>query len=347
MCSSDLCQYAGKLHQIDAKYIQVIDPPEGEKLGVGKIHNLDFDYSARAELEKSFRFGERVEIVRSTVHDRDQVMLFDNESYASFFSIPKEGFTVKDQAKVFHNFSKEVLKLEAEYEFLKNEVFAEIYEIPSESRMVLFGPEGGGVSVFTIDSNKTPLPIHQIKIHEMVKDIPRYERNFSRIDYLGSMVIDVNNDDVLDYLTLWRSHIQSNRALIHAAVSNSEGKFRDFLIPTEMGFVAEYQFKSRISLLNFLQDSDLDGHLEILVYRPFSVISGESYKIPWYELFKIEKDNLVRSSRKFPEFYADQRQMLKKLRKKKEEEIQSKLQYQSWLAGYLKVMERIGEYTGS
>ena len=342
-----LCQYGGKLHQIDSKYIEVLEPPEGEKLGLGKISNVDLEYSARAELEKNFRFGERVEILESTVHDRDQVILFNNESYASFFALPKEGFKIKVQAEVFHNFSKEALKLEPQYEFLRNEIFSDIYEIPGESKVVLFGPEGGGVTLFAKDTNGIPLLMHQIKIHEMVKSIPRYERNFSRINYLGAMIIDVNNDNTLDYLTLWRSHLQSNRALIHAAVSNAEGKFRDFLVPTDISFIPEHQFKPRISLLNFLRDSDLDGHLEILVYRPFSVISGESYQIPWFEIFQIEKDNLVNTSKRFPEFYADQGQSLRNLRKKKEESTGSKLQYQSWLAGYLKVMARLGEYSGA
>jgi len=342
-----LARYRGKLHQIDARYVEVVEEPAGERVGLGKIVNLDANYSARAEMEKDFLYGERVQILQSTVHDKDQVMLFDDESYVSFFSVPKEGFSIQDQSRVFHHFRKDALKLEPEYEYLKGQVFSEIFEMPSESRLVLFGPEGGGMTLYGKESSGTPLLMHQISIHKMIEKIERYQRNYSRIDYVGSLVIDLNDDQVLDYLTLWRSNVRSHRALIHAAVSNVEGKFRDFLIPTDLTFIANYGLKSRISLLNFLRDTDLDGHLEILVSRPYAAVSGMAYQVPWFEIFQIRKDNLENASREFPGFYQEQKKDLRRLRRNKEKNMKNRLRYESWYAGYLKAMQRLQEIIGT
>jgi tetratricopeptide (TPR) repeat protein len=342
-----LARYRGKLHQIRSRYVNVIEQPEGDRVGSGRISNLDANYSTQAELEEEFLYGERLRILESTVQSKDKVMLFDDESYLAFFSVPKEGYSVQHQTRVYHHFRKDALKLPAQYKFLEKEVFAEIFEVPSESRLVLFGPEGGGLSIYAKETAGTYLLMHQIRIPEMIANIERYQRNYSRIDYVGSLIVDVNDDHVLDYLTLWRSKVRNHRALIHASVSTLEGKFRDFLLPTDLNFIQNYALKTRISLLNFLRDSDLDGYLEILVSRPFSVIPGKQYQVPWFEIFQIREDNLSNVSREFANFYDEQRKDLRRLRKRKESEMKSLMQYENWYAGYLKAIQRLQQLIGS
>jgi len=331
------------LHRIDERYLEILDPPQGAYVGKARIANLDSNYRTLAEMRADFNPGRTFRIRASTLQGEDRKIVLGDDSYLSFLAAPLEAYSVQVQSRIFHYFKREYIKILDGYDFLEGKAFKDVLSIPSESRLVLFGPDMGGVTLYQKRKNQNYKLLHETCVLEQVQRIDQLAPYFSRMAYRGQLVVDANHDNVLDYFSFWQSKTHRHKGLLHGLVSSGrQGAMLDYLVPSDLRFLRDYHRKHRISVLNFFRDLDQDGHLEFLVSSPMAVKAGKENLVPWYEIYQIRGRQLENVSHKFPEFFKHLRFKLHELRIEREKDVLGAGSlYSDWYAAYLQALRRL------
>jgi tetratricopeptide (TPR) repeat protein len=303
-----LARYRGKLHRLNRRYLKIIQPQRGEAMGEAYIADIDGDYEAIAEIEELFDKGTEFDIMEAGSFASDRMIKFDDENYVKFFSIPKSSYTLRRQDRVYFHFLREPLQIMDGYDFLREEDFADILQIPAEQRLVLFGPDDGGVSLFHDGTRRS---LFKTRVAEKLSG--RYRGLYDRLFYRGYLILDVNNDGVLDYLSLWQSRENRKHGFLHILSSVMEGGYQDAVLLTTLDFLPDYNFSERISILHFLRDLNEDGILEFIVHDIMSVRADSPWSVPYSSIYSFETGALRNVSRTFPVYMREEKRKLKEL----------------------------------
>jgi tetratricopeptide (TPR) repeat protein len=338
-----LARYRGQLHRIEERYLEILDAPHGDYIGKARIANIDSNYRTLAQMETVFEPGRSLRIRASTLQGEDRTIVLGDDSYLSFLAVPLEAYSVQVQSRIFHYFKRDYMKILDGYDFLEGRAFKDVFAIPSESRLALFGPDLGGITVFQKAKDQSYSLVHETRLLEQIQRIERFQPFFSRIAYRGQLIVDANHDNILDYFSFWQSKTHKHKGLLHGLVSAGEkGALIDYLIPSDLRFLADYHRKARISVLNFFRDLDQDGRLEFLVFRPMAVKAGKENLVPWWEIYQIRGRRLENRSAYFPDFFKHLRLKLHEIRSQRERGVLgSGTLYSDWYAAYLKALRRL------
>jgi hypothetical protein len=310
-------------------------------MGEAIVVNLDEDYETTSEVTEQFKRGDKVQILSSRSVAPEKTIELDEDNLISFLSIPLKSFVVRHYSRVYFLFRKEFVAIESGLEFLGNYAFEEAFRIPSEEKIVLMGPEEGGVYLFDMRQGQSSL-IHATDfVTGYSKNLSRNQKPLDRPVYRGSMVVDVNLDDILDYVCVWQSQTDPQFGVLHLVISR-DGRYEDLYLDTELSHIENYQSSSRISPLHFLRDTNEDGRIEFFLNRPMYSRRVKEAAVPFFEWYELEGVQLREVSSRFPDFYMQESVNLRGLLQQKEmEHGEDGYLYQVFYASYQQAVERL------
>ncbi|MBW7875096.1 MAG: tetratricopeptide repeat protein [Candidatus Cloacimonetes bacterium] len=337
-----LARYQGTMHKIHSRYLDIkFWPSDKGAMGEAVVVNVDEDYETTSEVIEQFKRGDKVQILSSRSVAPEKTIELDEDNLISFLSVPLKSFVVRRYSRVYFLFRKEFIQIEAGLEFLGNYAFQEAFRIPSEEKIVLMGPEEGGVYLFDMRQGQSRL-IHATDFATLQnKKMSRNQRPLDRPMYRGSMVIDLNRDDVLDYVCVWQSLTDPEAGAIHIVVSR-DGGYEDLILETSLTHIENYQNMSRISPLHFLRDTNEDGRIEFFLGRPIYSKRVKEAAVPFFEWYEMSGTEILDVSSRFPDFYMQQSVNLRDLLEHREiEHGENSYLYQVFYASYQLAVDRL------
>jgi len=221
--------------------------------------------------------------------------------------------------------------------------YSDIVDVPIENRRAIFGPDGGSITIFQ-ESDGDFFPVHEFPVGEVVQG-GRYAKDFLSLSYRGYLVVDVNSDSILDYLSMWQSSTQPEEGILAVSVSVDQDSFKNYLMPTRLEFIKNYKSKRRISPLNFLKDLDQDRRIEFILYHPVHPRGNKKRKIPFYEVYHPRGRDIRNVTSQFRGFLREQKEELRRLKDRKKDEIEDEVIYQEWFQGYVRAMQNLNRFT--
>ncbi|PCJ19557.1 MAG: hypothetical protein COB02_07370 [Candidatus Cloacimonadota bacterium] len=334
-----LIRYRRNKFKIKEKYLDIKYYPNNESMGKAYISKVDKDYYAFGILSKTFNKNTNLTINAHHNSDLKKKIKFDDESWVKFGKIPTKTYTAEISNTTYRHILPEMVTLNTKYRFLKEHAFYNVVEVDIENKVALFGPNHAGVSIFQKDKSGFPVLLHKSIIEEKYSD-RRTNQNFSDLLYKGFLVLDVNGDNILDFLSIWQSNSTKEKGIIHILSSSSIVSYKEFYLETDLSFIKRYKYVSKINPLLFLKNIDDDKKIEILSYQPLGKSGDIDNSIAWYNIYNIQNKSLINNSDKYPGFYEEQLYKLLDLYKAKKSINNGRLS-NSFEDSYQEILSRI------
>ena len=338
-----LAKYKGELHRIHSKYLKIKTYPNGDYIGSGTVTNIDSEYTTTAQVDSIFDSNQFVDIISGTSSGLERTMILDEENFMSMQTTPGESYKIRAKERIYHHFNRDKVSIQGNYRFLSDFLFEDIYVIPSENKLITFGPDMGSVNLFQkVTENRSTKYIvrHSTDVDiEVTKQ--RYKANFERTLYRGNLILDCNNDNILDYISIWQSFNKPEKGLIHVLKSNLNGSYQDFFLPTDIRHLNNFASIKRISPIHFLKDLDKDGLIEFKLSEPLANSSRKEDFIPLTRYYNLDNKRITDVSGKFPIKIKNQILRLRKLQKNKIQYSRDNYYKQPWYRNYLKAMNKL------
>ena len=338
-----LARYEGNLHRIHASYVDIETYPQGELMGKGIIANLDENYKTMAKINENFIKDTPVTVHASKRQGSNRSIVLNEENVVSFLGAPDESYTVQVGPRIYHDVNPRMIDIDLDFQFLNDYHYSDIVDVPIENRRAIFGPDGGSITIFQ-ESDGDFFPVHEFPVGEVVQG-GRYAKDFLSLSYRGYLVVDVNSDSILDYLSMWQSSTQPEEGILAVSASVDQDSFKNYLMPTRLEFIKNYKSKRRISPLNFLKDLDQDRRIEFILYHPVHPRGNKKRKIPFYEVYHPRGRDIRNVTSQFRGFLREQKEELRRLKDRKKDEIEDEVIYQEWFQGYVRAMQKLNRFT--
>ncbi len=298
-----MARYQNQMHSIHEKYLNIrFWPSDTGAMGQATVANLDDQYFTEAEIKESFRRGTQLEVLAGHRVAPEKMIQLDEENFISLISAPQQSWDVRKGASLYHYFERDSITLDRGLEFLNAFEFEDIRSIPSENRLVLFGPEGGGIHLLDV-SRPQPDILFSASFQERQLTLRNQDR-LQKPAYSGYTVIDLNRDDVLDYIALWQDRKDSMKGMLHILVSHN-GVMQDLILPAELTPSKDNEVSEKVSPVRFLRDLDEDGMIELLLPNSYEVRNEPVSRVPFARFYQIQAGKPVDISARFPSYYRD------------------------------------------
>ncbi|MCO4780754.1 MAG: hypothetical protein KC646_00415 [Candidatus Cloacimonetes bacterium] len=292
--------------RIKEKYLDIIYPPNQETMGKAYITNIDKDYHAYGMLSRYFKKDETLTIKSHHNSDLKKKIQFNEDSWVKFGKIPTKTYTAEILGTTYKHIHPDVVNVTySDFAFVKQHAFQYVVDLEIENKVALFGPNHAGVSVFQRDKSNYPVLLHKSVIEDRYSQ-RKTDQDFSDLLFKGYLVLDVNGDDILDYLSVWQSNIVKEKGIIHILTSNSIVSYSEFYLQTELSFVKNYKYVSTINPLLFLKNFDDNKFIEILTYKDLGRKGDPDNSVAWYDIYNVKGSTLRKNSIKYPGFYEEQ-----------------------------------------
>lgn len=337
-----LARYEGDLHRIHSKYLEIKDYPVGDSIGSGIVTNLDSHFSTTSQISSVFEGGQLLDVLSGTLKGLERTVILDEENFMSMHSAPRASYKVRLNTRTYHHFDREKLQLQDQYEFLSNYLFEDIYAIPSENKLVTFGPDMGSVNLFTRSSSKanTYSEIHSTQLDKEILG-QKYKANFEQILYKGNLILDCNNDGILDYLSIWQSTNRSEKGILHALMSQGSDSYQDFFLPTDLRHIDNFSEVKQISPIHFLKDIEKDGMIEFELSQPLVNSRLLSDFVPLKRYYHLQGRKIVEVSSRYPYKLKVQQLALRQSFKSMIRNADEDFRTQTWYSNYVKALQKL------
>lgn len=299
-------RYNKNRFRIKEKYLNIEYPPHREVMGKAYIANIDKDYHAYGVLSRLFKKGESLIVKSHHNSDLKKKIKFNEESWVKFGKIPTKTYTAEVKATTYRHVHPDLVNItNKDFAFVKEHAFQVVVNIEAENKIALFGPNHAGISVFQRDKSNYPVLLHKSVIEDnYIKR--RADQDFSDLLFKGYLILDVNGDNILDYLSIWQSNAVKEKGIIHILSSNSIVSYSEFYLETELSFIKNYQYVSTINPLLFLKNIDDDRFIEILSYKDIGRRGDPDNSVGWFDIHNINTNTLSKTSHRYPGFYEEQ-----------------------------------------